>query len=173
MKIRGELHLNGREFKVILVARPEEKADHLAMKLAAVAMFMSSNPIVEPSADHPALQQADFRPDVMTLNDGGEIVLWIECGEVSVNKLDKVTRRFPSARIIVIKSRARQATQLRDMLSDIRNGARIEIWTWPDGAFDQWLRAMQDKTEIFGEADEKSFNLVVNHEPYVTDLVSV
>jgi hypothetical protein len=55
----------------------------------------------------------------------------------------------------------------------VRQGDRIEIWTWPEGAFATWLRAMEDKTELYGEAHERSFNLVVNQVPYAVDLIAV
>jgi uncharacterized protein YaeQ len=174
MKIRGELHLGEHSGKVILAAKPEEKLDHLAMKLAAFAMFLPDGPVVEPATDHPGLQGLDIRPDVCTTNDAGELAAWIECGEVSINKLDKLARRLPETRIIVIKSEMRQATQLRARLTDeVKHGARIEIWTWPEGTFKTWLNAMEDKTELFGDAHEKSFNLVVNNIAYAVDLVSV
>ncbi len=174
MKIRGELHLGDYSGKVILAAKPEEKLDHLALKLAAFAMFLPRGPVVEPSTDHPGLMGLDIRPDVCTFNDAGEINVWIECGEVSLNKLDKLARRLPETRIIVLKSEQRQATQQRQRLNDeIKHGARVEIWTWRENEFQPWLRAMEDKTELFGEAHEKSFNLVVNGVPYAVDLISV
>ncbi|MCG3203632.1 MAG: hypothetical protein KCHDKBKB_00303 [Elusimicrobia bacterium] len=174
MKIRAELHLGDFSGKVILAAKPEEKADHLAMKLAAFTMFLPMGPIVEPSTDHPGLAGLDIRPDVCTLNEAGEIDVWIECGEVSINKLDKLARRLPETRIVVIKSDRRQALHLRERLTDeVKQGERIEIWTWLEGAFQTWLKAMEDKTELYGEAHEKSFNLVINGIPYAVDLISV
>lgn len=174
MKIRGELHLGGVSAKVILAAKPEERVDHLAMKLAAFAMFLPAGPVVEPSTDHPGLAGLDIRPDVCAMNDAGEISIWIECGEVSINKLDKLARRLPETRIVVIKADMRSAAQLRERLTDeVKQGARIEIWTWPQGTFQPWLNAMEDKTELFGDAHEKSFNLVINNVPYAVDLISV
>lgn len=174
MKLRCELHLENQLTRVILVAGPTETVEHLAMKLAAVVMFHDQRPIVEPSGEHPALSNLDLKPDVMTLNEGGDIVLWIDCGAVSINKLDKVARRLPSARVIVIKKSLREATQLRDRLAaETRHADRIEIWTWPENSFASWLNALGEKTEIFGEASERSFNLVVNETAYHADLVAV
>ena len=174
MKVRAEFHLGEYTGKVILAAKPEEKADHLAMKLAAFAMFLPLGPVVEPGTDHPGLAGLDIRPDVCTFNEAGEMSIWIECGEVSINKLDKLARRVPETRIVVIKSENRQAIQLREKLKDVvKQGDRIEIWTWPEGAFRPWLLAMEDKTELYGEAQEKSFNLVINGFPYAVDLLSV
>ncbi len=173
MKIRADLQLGGLSSKLVLVARQEEKAEHLALKLAAFAMFLPLNPTVDPPSTHPTLLGIDMRPDLFTLNAAGEVDVWVECGEVSINKVDKLTRRFPHARIVVIKATKAQAERLRSSLvDDIRHEQRVEIWSWPDGGFKEWLGALEEKTEIYGEAHEKSFNLVVNNTAIAVDLVS-
>lgn len=174
MKLRCELHLEGRLSRVILVPRPEEKLDHLALKLAAFAMFDALRPVVEISSQHPALAGTDLKPDVCVFNDAGEISIWIECGEVSLNKLGKLTRRLPQTRFIVLKTNLHQAKRLREGLrNEVRHEGKIEIWTWPEDQFRIWLSSLGEKTEIFGEADEKTFNLVVNDVPIAIDLLSV
>ncbi len=158
--------------RVILVARPEERMDHLALKLAAFAMFHESKPIVDPSSSHPSFSNIDVRPDLVALDEGGGISLWIECGNVSLNKLDKAARRLPGARVIVLQPTLRDASQLRQRLTDsVRQADKIAIWTWPGESFNSWMKAVDEKTEIFGEAREKSFNLVINDHPYSVDLI--
>lgn len=174
MKLRCELHLNGKMSRVILFAKPEETLNHLALKLAAYAMFMPLNPIVEPSSDHPSLTGYEHKPDVMALSEGGDIDLWIECGQVSINKLDKLTRRLHNTRVIVIKPTLREAKQLREFaMRDVKHQHRFDIWTWKNGDFDTWVKALDEKVEIYGEAREKSFNLVINNTAYCVDLISV
>lgn len=137
-------------------------------------MFDELRPIVEPSSNHPSLGDLDLKPDVMILDEGGGISHWIECGPVSLNKLDKVARRLHSTRVIVLKASLREAHQLRKQLEDeTRQSKRVEIWTWPDPMFRNWLNALHEKTELFGEARERSFNLVVNEIAYHTELISV
>ena len=136
-------------------------------------MFLPWSPIVEPSSDHPALSDFDVRPDVLGVNDAGEIALWVECGEVSTNKLDKVSRRLGQARIVVIKANMREAKRQREVIDElVRQGQRIEIWTWSAGDFETWMKALGEKIEIYGDAHEKSFNLVVNNVPYAADMLS-
>lgn len=172
MKIRTEIHLGGEPTKLFLATRLEEKADHLALKLAAAVMFHSRKTLVDPSADHPALSGLTHRPDVCLLDDAGQISHWIECGTVSIRKLDKISRRLPHARILILKSTVAEAERLRSSLKeDVKRGERIEIWTWPENEFKNWLSYLEEKTEIFGEAGEKAFNLVVNNNPYAVDLL--
>lgn len=174
MKLRCELHLDHRLSRVILVAKPEEKFDHLALKLAAFVMFDEARPVVDPSTSHASLAGLDVRPDLLITDEGGGISHWIECGTTSLNKLDKVARRLPSARVIVIQSTERSARQLRERLQDeTKHDDRIEIWTWTEDSFNTWQKALAEKTEIFGEARERSFNLVVNETAYHAELIKV
>lgn len=174
MKLRCELHLGQDVLRLLLVPKAEEKLDHLALKLAAFVMFWKREPVVEPSSDHPALAGFDIKPDVMALNIYGQIDLWIECGSVTLHKLDKITRRFPQTRIVVLKGTHRESERLRNDLNDeVRHAKRIEIWHWPEDRFKEWLRAMGEKTEIFGEATEKMMNLVVNEVAYAVDFLEL
>ncbi|MCB4756271.1 MAG: YaeQ family protein [Elusimicrobia bacterium] len=174
MKIRCDLHIGNQSAKLILVPKPEEKDDHLALKLAATLMFFTREPIVDPSSNHPALLGFEHKPDVCALDAGGQIDLWIDCGSVTAHKLDKVTRRLPNARIVVIKSSMTDAARLRRVIkTDIRHAQRVEIWAWPNGTFEPWLKALAEKTEVYGEAHEKSLNLVVNEVAYTVDLVEI
>lgn len=173
MKIRAEFHLGSLSSKLVLVPRPEEKLDHLALKLAAYAMMLPLEPIVDPSVNHPALRDFDLKPDLLALNMAGEIVLWLECGEVSINKLDKVIRRLPDCRVVVLKPNKHKALQQREMVAEhIRQADRVEIWAWPDDTFKEWEGAVEEKIEIFGEAHEKSLNLVINQTAVAVDLES-
>lgn len=173
MKLRCDIHLESGDAKLLLAPRPEEKTDHLALKLAGYLMFLPLGPVVDPSSDHAALHDFDLKPDLVAMDAGGGITLWLECGEVSINKLDKVSRRLGNSRVVVLKRSMHQARQLRERLDEqVRQGHRVEIWTWPEGEFERWLAALNEKTEVYGEAHEKSFNLVVNEVPYAVDLLT-
>ena len=173
MKLRCDLNLGSEPTKIYMVSRPEEKMDHLALKLAAVTMFSTLQPLIEPSKDHPALNGYDLRPDVCYLDDMGTINIWIECGNVSINKINKVERRWPQARVIILKALPREAIRMRkDLKKEIRDEERIEVWAWKEGEFKIWYDSLGEKIEIFGEAGEKSLNLVVNETPISADLDS-
>ena len=96
MKIRARA-ASGRAIrgKSFSADRPEETADHLALKLAAFAMFLpgrSGSSIRRPITRRSTVTK--FRPDVCVLDDdGGQVKFWIECGEVSINKIDKISRQ--------------------------------------------------------------------------------
>ena len=80
MNLRCALHVNGGERKLHLALGPNEKEEHLALKLAACLLFWDLEPIVDASPKHPALLGQEYLPDVLAVDAAGEAVLWVDCG---------------------------------------------------------------------------------------------
>ena len=152
MQIRCSIHLGEVGKKLVLVSQETETLDHLALKLAGFMLFFDLNPMVGISSKNPAIANQEFRPDLIALNEGGEIKLWGECGNVATHKLDKLIRRNRNARIVVLKETVREAKNLREAFekNDIQNS---------------------DRVEIYGEPSNHSFNLVANSVPFNFDFV--
>jgi hypothetical protein len=176
VKIRADLSINGGERKVLLVSGPSEPDDHLAHRLAACILFWDAEPILDASVKTPALADYEFLPDLIGLNAAGEAVLWVECGSVTMNKLTKITRRLPRARLVIIKETERQAGELRrDLLASFDRPEKVEILAWPGQTYKQWSRAVSeksDKTEAFGDASGHMINVVLNEAMFVVEFKS-
>lgn len=171
MKLRCDLHVNGEARKLVLVPTKEEKQEHLSLKLAAYVLFWGDDLTVTPSAGHPALMGQDQRPDLMGVDITGAVAFWVECGNTTMNKMDKVRRRFPDARVVVLKETADQAKRFRDELGGKVPAAKnVEVWYWPEQGFREWHGKLGEKTEIVGEVEGRGMNLVVNEDIYVADL---
>ena len=171
MKLRCDLHVNGGSRKLLIVQHHDETGDHLALKLAAYLLFWDLDPQVEVSAKNPALTEFEFMPDVLALADDGSVGVWVECGKTTMNKMLKLTRRLPHSRIVVLKETAAEAERLRrDLKAELERSDRIEILAFPDATFREWLAALVEKTEVYGDADNRSLNVVVNERPFHADL---
>lgn len=173
MKVRADLTINGSERKTLLVSSPSEPEDHVAHRLAAFILFWDYEPILDASVKTPALADYEFLPDLVALDAGGEIVLWVECGSVTMNKLTKITRRLPRARLVVIKETERQASELRrDLDAGFDRPEKVEILAWPGKTYKEWAQAViakSDKTEAFGEASGNLLNVVLNEAMFVVE----
>ncbi|MDE2040380.1 MAG: YaeQ family protein [Elusimicrobia bacterium] len=170
MKLRCDLHVNGGSRKLLIAQGPSEPPEHLALKLSAYLLCWDLDPIVDASAKTPALSRYEFLPDILALDEAGDIRLWLECGSATLHKLDKLTRRLPQARIVVLKAAAREAERLRgDLRERLDRCERVEIVAWPGAAFKSWLSAVGERTEVYGEASELSLNAVVNEIPFAVD----
>ena len=171
MQLRCTVHMGAAQRKLILVSQESETLDHLALKLAGFVLFFNLNALVEISSKNPAISSQEFKPDLLSLNDSGEIRLWVECGNVTTHKLDKLIRRNRNARIVVLKATPREAQNLRQALkkNEVNHSERVEIWAFPDGQFEGWKGVLEDSVEIIGETAERSFNLVANSVPFSFD----
>ncbi len=171
MKLRCDLHINGENRKLLLVPGPNELDSRLALKLAGYLLFWKFEPKVDASVKTPALARFEFLPDLVGLDEGGEIVLWVDCGTTTMNKLDKLIKRLPYARIVVIKENEREALRLRkDAESALEKHARVEILAFEGTQFKEWLSCVGEKTEVFGESEGLLINAVVNEHPVVANL---
>jgi uncharacterized protein YaeQ len=171
MRIRCDLQINGEARKLILVPGLNEPLEHQALKLAAYLLFWSEEPAVDISPKTPALADYDFLPDLLALDDTGAIKLWVECGSTTRNKLTKLTRRLSRSRIVVMKETERDAQGLREELrAQLVREARVEILAWPGRLFRDWVEALRDHTEIFGDSGGLLLNVVVNEHPFAAEL---
>lgn len=170
MNIRADLNINSGERKVFLSMGPNEADDHVAHRLAAYILFWDYEPILDASTKTPALNNFEFLPDLIAVDHGGEATLWVEVGSVTMNKFTKVTRRMPRARLVVLKETEREAELLRRTLNDqFDRPEKVEILAWPEKTYKQWLAAVKDRTEAFGEVSGNMMNLVLNETMFAFD----
>lgn len=170
MNIRADLNINSGERKPFFSMGPNEAEDHVAHRLAAYILFWDYEPILDASTKTPALNNFEFLPDLIAVDPAGEATLWVEVGSVTMNKLTKVTRRMPRARLVVLKETEREAELLRRTLDDqFDRPEKVEILAWPDKTYKQWLAAVKDRTEAFGEVSGNMMNLVLNEQMFVID----
>jgi uncharacterized protein YaeQ len=172
VRLRCDLHVNDGARKLILVCGPTETEEHLALRLCATLLFWDEDPLTEASLKHPALMDQEFLPDLMALDAGGAVRLWVECGKAALHKLGKLVSRYPGARLVVLKASEREGERFRAELADeIERHARIEILAWPAGDFKAFLGALRGgKAEVYGSASPAALNLILNETPFAVDM---
>jgi uncharacterized protein YaeQ len=171
MKIRCDLHVNGGHKRLVIAPQETETDIHLALKLGAFLLFWDMDPKVEMSLKHPALVGQVFKPDLMALDETGGIKLWAECGKVAMHKLDKLTRRYAAAKVVVFKPTEEEGRRLRkDVSEQLDRSDVLDIWAWPSGEFDRFRDALQENTHVVGETEGRSLNLVINETPLAVEL---
>ncbi|MBI4346301.1 MAG: YaeQ family protein [Elusimicrobia bacterium] len=172
MRLRCDLTVNEGKRRLVLVPYESETRETLALRLAAMVLFFDDAPVAELSAKHPALADQEYRPDCVALDESGRVKLWVEAGKTTANKLDKVTRRYPDAKIVVLTANEHHARQMRQVVDDkVPRSKLLEIWSFRKDDFRQWHDALREDTYVVGEADGISLNLVINDVPLAVDLV--
>lgn len=103
------------ERKLVFEQREGEGLVHVVLKLLAFALYFDPRLVVEPSFED------EYKPDLLIRADDYRPELWIECGQVTVRKLDKITFRYYTSRFAVVKQQRRE---IDDLLERCRGEVR-------------------------------------------------
>jgi len=76
--------------KLVIAAFDNEGVGHIALKLLAYLMFNEKRPRIDEDVDW------HFTPDLIAYDDSGSITLWIDCGRVSMKKVDTIATKVRS-----------------------------------------------------------------------------
>lgn len=95
--------------KVLLVQAETETFTHILLKILGFLIFRRDRLQIEPRLDDAYLS---FRPDVVQLDYEGRITLWVECGECSIEKLDRLAVKAPYGEIWSVKKSPEEALEL-------------------------------------------------------------
>ena len=171
MNVRSELNINGGSRRILLAAKDEETPEHVALRLTAAILFFDREPALETGPSDPLVSDIGFFPDLVVPDGEGGIGVWIECGNVAVNKLTKVARRLRGGRLVILKESVEDGMRMRKVIQkEISKGEKVEVWAWPREEFARWTAAIQESNYVFGEASGSALNLVLNETAFSTQL---
>ena len=171
MNVRCDLNINGGSRRVLLAAKEEETPEHMALRLTAAILFFDREPALDTGPSDPALADIGFIPDLMVPDGEGSVAVWIECGNVAVNKLAKVARRIRTGRVVILKDSEDSGRRMREVVKkEVTKGERVEVWAWPRAEFARWKAAIKESNYVYGEASGSSLNLVLNETVFATQL---
>ncbi len=86
--------------KIIVGQKENEGVKHVLLKFLAYVLFYRERLQIEPRLHD---DNIPFEPDVIQLDYSLHPALWVECGECTVSKLNKLAVKIPEAEIWVIK----------------------------------------------------------------------
>lgn len=100
--------------KLILAQRETETPAHVLLKLFGYLLFYREHLQIEPRVDRDDLP---FEPDLLELDYTLRPVLWVECGDCSVEKLDRLAVKVPAAALWVLKRSVPEAEHLMHLMA--------------------------------------------------------
>ncbi len=131
--------------KVVLGrSAPEESDLHILLKFLAWCLFHHEYLAVEKQGVDP-----DYKPDLIVQRADGTVHAWIEVGNTSARKLDKVTRRFSDATVYVLHQSERAIRNVTEQIrKHVERNKRVMLVYFEEGFCDQFLRVLTDKNEV-------------------------
>jgi uncharacterized protein YaeQ len=105
--------------KVLLVQKDTESLTHVLLKLFGYVLFYDPRLQIEGRLP---MDSIAYEPDLLLLDYELRPKLWVECGECSLNKLDKLAVKAHEAALWVIRRSPADAERLRQQMR--RGGLR-------------------------------------------------
>ncbi len=100
--------------KIIVGQKENESARHVLLKFLAYVMFFRERVQIEARLHN---DDIPFEPDIVALDYSLHPILWVECGDCGVAKLDKLAVKVPESEIWVVKRSLSEAAGLHDAMA--------------------------------------------------------
>lgn len=121
LRRKWTLRAHGRQ--IVLVKRPIEHASHVLMKAFLWALYLPSYP----EAQVEVAIGDRYKPDVVALDAQGRPQFWGEAGQVGVEKIHALARRYRTTHFAI----AKWATRLAALEAEVRDATRVAQRTAP------------------------------------------
>lgn len=149
--------------RVFIGRKETETTKHVLLKFLGFVLFHRERLQIETELHD---DNIPFTPDLVQLDYTLRPALWVECGEVSVAKLDKLAVKVPEAEIWVVKrSPAEAESLLREMAKHRLRRNRYRIVAFEPDMFDEALASLAPRNEVFwlrGEFDPPNLQFEFN-----------
>ncbi|MBY0550103.1 MAG: YaeQ family protein [Candidatus Obscuribacterales bacterium] len=121
-----------RTEKLIMGAFDNETGGSIALKLLAYLMFIERRPRIDEDAGW------HFTPDLIARDDAGDIKLWVDCGRVSMKKVDVIaTKVRDHIDFFVFRKTQRDMTQFYQAIKDkTKHVQNVKCVSFDDGFVD-------------------------------------
>lgn len=132
--------------KILIAQQPVEPLDHVLLKLLAFVVFQRDRLQLQPRLHD---DNVPYVPDLLQLDFTLRPVLWVDCGDVSVARLDKLAVKTPWAEIwAVTRSRQHLDVLAGEMTRLNLRRNRYRLLAFDGGMFEEMLRLLNERNEL-------------------------
>lgn len=145
--------------RLFLTKKRGESLDHVLMKLLGWLLFYHPELKVEVSAEQ------HYKPDLVRFDERGAPLQWIDCGQTSLRKLDRIATRNRKTTIDIVKPTERELRLFKAAAdARIERPERVRFFAFRDGFLDELAGLVQSRhaLEAFVDAGPRSIELEID-----------
>ncbi|MBI4970398.1 MAG: YaeQ family protein [Candidatus Omnitrophica bacterium] len=166
-KFTFELHAPKINHKKIVLVKDEvELRNHVVLKLLAYVLFYDPELKVDVSAD------MHYQPDLIIPGDHGVPKLWIDCGKVTLKKVESLAAKLRHTRVIFVKETERELGIFKKLLEKkVEYFERLEYLAFDAGFVESVANALE-RTNHFTLYDvmENVIGIALNDQTFESTL---
>lgn len=152
--------------KLILVKNEGERREHIVLKLLAYILFYEERLRIEPDLG------MHYRPDLAVEGEHGVPEVWIDCGQIALEKAEKLSRKLRATRLVFVKESVQELTRFKatvDKKAEYAN--RIEYLAFDSGVIEQIALQLGRSNEwTLYEIDENTIGITFGDNVFETHL---
>lgn len=137
----------GLPYRLLVVRQAHETPADVVLKLLAYLLFFRERLQLEAPLHDDSIP---FIPTLLQLDYSLRAALWVECGECTPAKLDKLAVKVPEAELWVVRRTAAELDPLRAAMA--RAGLRrhrYRLLGFEDGLIDELAALLQPRNDVF------------------------
>ena len=148
-------HEQAHREKLIMETRRGEGANHLVMKLLAYLLFLDERPLIEADAGW------HYRPDLVTFGDDGSPDLWVDCGTISLRKIENLARKSHGRmRLYIVRKTPNEAEALqRQVQRKVPHADRVQFLSFDSGFVPSLASALDASNDLAGSITDDRVQL--------------
>lgn len=152
---------NGTSYKdkIVLKSGPSEVSWHIALKILGYVLFIEQHPGIEESVGR------RFKPDLVRLDETGDIALWIDCGNIAVHKIDRVALWVGKPGIFYILRRNRREAEmlLPSIRGKVSHPERVGVMYFDDGVVNAFAEQLDANNRLTGRVSPERLDLELDN----------
>lgn len=142
-KYTFDLHFSKKHKKLILVKNASEGRIHVLLKLLAYMLFYDERLEIEKDIG------MHYKPDLVICEPPSLPELWIDCGQISLEKVDTLSRKLKQTRIVILKrSRSELRNFTRMAAKKVSYPERIEYLAFEKSFLENLAASLQKKNQL-------------------------
>ena len=124
--------------QVVFIKRSNERGTHVLMKAFLWALYLPTYPDLTVE-----IRVGDrYKPDVVALDEEGRPVFWAEAGQVGLEKIRSLLRRYRDTHFAVAKWETRldpYVELVQDALEGLRRSAPVDLLCFPADSAERFI----------------------------------
>jgi hypothetical protein len=136
--------------KIVFSKDSHETEFHVYARALVFALYYKQYPTLKVGAKF----DGRFQPDLAAIDYDGTIIFWAECGNVSLNKIEKLFKKYRQAHYVFVKPKNDLATfqrHLDKVAKDIVSLPLVDIVIYPEH-FHEWN--VSDEGDVYIRKDD-------------------
>ena len=172
MKYTFNIHAECIPPKLVLVQAKGESEAHIILKLLSYLMFYRQGIKIEHRVEQ------HFKPDLVVEGDNFQPVLWVDCGNTAIRKLDKVATKNHNCEIYIIKENNRQLdAYYQKAQKRVKRIERVRFICFDDGFVTALVNRLQRTNDVRVKplqlVEKKSIMVTFNSKNYASAIQKI